>query len=72
MVVSNPTVFETIWVSGACSRCEQAGFEVSYCELKDGERYKTRESVAQIQDLATGQFVRALVYTGSFGWWGNR
>jgi 3-dehydroquinate synthase len=51
VLVSNPQVFKH-YGARTIATLEQAGFEVSYCELEDGERYKTRESVAQIQDFA--------------------
>jgi 3-dehydroquinate synthase len=51
MVVSNPTVFE-LYGNRAIAALQQANFEVSYCELPDGERYKTLESIAHIYDLA--------------------
>ncbi|WP_373539171.1 3-dehydroquinate synthase [Chamaesiphon sp.] len=51
VLVSNPTVFEH-YGERTIATLAQAGFEVSYCELPDGEQYKTRDSVAQIQDFA--------------------
>ena len=51
MVVSNPTVF-ALYGDRAISALRQANFEVSYCELPDGERYKTLESIAHIYDQA--------------------
>ena len=51
MVVSNPTVF-ALYGQRAISALQQADFEVFYCELPDGERYKTLESIAHIYDLA--------------------
>ncbi len=56
MVVSNPTVFG-YYGQRAIASLEQAGFqaEIAPCILEDGEAYKTRESVTQIQDLALEQ-----------------
>ncbi len=56
MVVSNPTVFE-LYGNRAISSLEQAGFQadIAPCILKDGEAYKTRESIVEIQDLALEQ-----------------
>ena len=51
MVVSNPTVFG-LYGERAIAALKQANFEVSYCELPDGERYKTLKSIEQIYDLA--------------------
>jgi 3-dehydroquinate synthase len=51
MVVSNPTVF-ALYGQRAIAALQQANFEVFYCELPDGERYKTLESIAHIYDLA--------------------
>ncbi len=51
MVVSNPTVF-ALYGAKAIDSLRAAGFEVAYCELPDGERYKTPQSIAQIHDLA--------------------
>lgn len=51
MVVSNPTVF-ALYGQRAIAALQQADFEVAYCELPDGERYKTLESIAHIYDLA--------------------
>jgi len=51
MVVSNPTVFG-LYGDRAISALSQANFEVSYCELPDGERYKTLESIGHIYDQA--------------------
>ena len=51
MVVSNPTVFG-LYGDRTIAALERASFEVSYCELPDGEKYKTPQSIAQIHDLA--------------------
>jgi 3-dehydroquinate synthase len=51
MVVSNPTVFG-FYGERAIASLNQANFEVSYCELPDGEQYKTPKSIAYIHDLA--------------------
>jgi 3-dehydroquinate synthase len=51
MVVSNPTVFG-LYGERTISALNAAKFEVSYCELPDGERYKTPKSIEQIHDLA--------------------
>jgi 3-dehydroquinate synthase len=51
VLVSNPTVFAH-YGARTIVTLEQAGFEVSYCELQDGEKHKTRDSVAKIQDFA--------------------
>ncbi len=51
MVVSNPTVFG--WYGErAIASLRAANFEVSSCELPDGERYKTLASIEHIYDLA--------------------
>ena len=51
VLVSNQNIF-VHYGERTTATLQQAGFEVSYCELKDGEQYKTRDSVAQIQDFA--------------------
>jgi 3-dehydroquinate synthase len=51
MVVSNPTVFGH-YGERAISSLNRAKFEVSYCELPDGEQYKTPKSIEHIHDLA--------------------
>jgi 3-dehydroquinate synthase len=51
MVVSNPTVF-ALYGRRTIAALQQADFEVAYCELPDGERYKTLDSIAHIYDLA--------------------
>jgi 3-dehydroquinate synthase len=51
MVVSNPTVFG-LYGERTIAVLKQANFEVSYCELPDGERYKTLKSIEQIHDFA--------------------
>ena len=51
MVVSNPTVAK-LYGAQTIESLRQAGFEVSYCELPDGERYKTPKSIEHIHDLA--------------------
>ncbi len=51
MVVSNPTVFGKYGEETIAS-LQQAKFEVSYCELDDGEQYKTPKSIEHIHDLA--------------------
>lgn len=51
MLVSNPTVFG-IYGERIISALNAANFEVSYCELPDGERFKTPKSIEQIHDLA--------------------
>jgi 3-dehydroquinate synthase len=51
MVVSNPTVFG-YYGERAIAALKQANFEVSYCELPDGERYKTLDSISTIYDCA--------------------
>jgi 3-dehydroquinate synthase len=51
MVVSNPTVFR-LYGARTIAALQQANFEVSYCELPDGEQYKTLKSIEQIYDLA--------------------
>jgi 3-dehydroquinate synthase len=51
MVVSNPTVFG-FYGERTIAALKQADFEVSYCELPDGEQYKTLKSIEQIHDLA--------------------
>jgi 3-dehydroquinate synthase len=56
MVVSNPTVFG-LYGDRVIAALEQAGFQaqIAPCLVEDGERYKTRESIIQIQDLALEQ-----------------
>ncbi len=51
MVVSNPTVAK-LYGAQTLASLRQAGFEVSSCELPDGERYKTPKSIEHIHDLA--------------------
>lgn len=51
MVVSNPTVFG-LYGDRTIAALERAKFEVSYCELPDGEQYKTPKSIEHIHDLA--------------------
>jgi 3-dehydroquinate synthase len=51
MVVSNPTVF-ALYGQRTIAALQQADFEVAYCELPDGECYKTLDSIAYIYDLA--------------------
>jgi 3-dehydroquinate synthase len=51
MVVSNPTVF-ALYGAKTIASLRAAGFEVAYCELSDGERYKTPRSIERIHDLA--------------------
>jgi 3-dehydroquinate synthase len=54
MVVSNPTVFAH-YGNRAIAALQQADFEVSYCELPDGETFKTLKSIEQIYDCALEQ-----------------
>lgn len=51
MVVSNPTVFQ-YYGERTLAALKGANFDVSYCELPDGERYKTPRSIERIHDLA--------------------
>jgi 3-dehydroquinate synthase len=51
MVVSNPAVFG-LYGARTIAALERAQFEVSYCELPDGEQYKTPKSIERIHDLA--------------------
>lgn len=51
MVVSNPTVFE-LYGERAIAALKSANFEVSWCEVPDGEQYKTLRSIELIHDLA--------------------
>ena len=51
MVVSNPTVF-ALYGEKTITSLRGAGFEVAYCELPDGEQYKTPRSIDRIHDLA--------------------
>jgi len=51
MVVSNPAVFG-LYGARTIAALTQANFQVSYCELPDGERYKTLKSIESIHDLA--------------------
>jgi 3-dehydroquinate synthase len=50
-IVSNPTVFGR-YGERAISALASANFEVSYCELPDGEEYKTLRSIERIYDHA--------------------
>jgi 3-dehydroquinate synthase len=54
MVVSNPTVFG-YYGERVIASLKQANFEVSYCELPDGETFKTLKSIEQIYDRALEQ-----------------
>lgn len=54
MVVSNPAVFG-LYGARTIAALEQANFQVSYCELPDGERYKTLKSIETIHDFALEQ-----------------
>ena len=51
MVVSNPAVFK-LYGAQTIAALERSNFQVSYCELPDGERYKTLKSIETIHDLA--------------------
>ncbi len=51
LLVSNTTVFE-IYGNRAIAALEQAGFQVGYCILADGEHHKTFASVQLIYDAA--------------------
>ena len=51
MVVSNPAVFG-LYGARTIAALERSNFQVSYCELPDGERYKTLKSIESIHDLA--------------------
>ena len=51
MVVSNPAVFK-LYGAQTIAALERSNFQVSYCELPDGERYKTLKSIGTIHDLA--------------------
>jgi 3-dehydroquinate synthase len=51
MVVSNPTVFG-LYGERAIAALKSANFEVSYCEVPDGEQYKTLKSIELIHDRA--------------------
>ena len=51
MVVSNPAVFK-LYGAQTIAALERSNFQVSYCELPDGERYKTFKSIEIIHDLA--------------------
>jgi 3-dehydroquinate synthase len=51
MVVSNPSVFG-LYGARTIAALKAANFEVSYCELPDGEQYKTPKSIETIHDLA--------------------
>jgi 3-dehydroquinate synthase len=50
-IVSNPTVFG-LYGERALAALKRANFEVSYCELPDGEAYKTLRSIEHIYDHA--------------------
>jgi 3-dehydroquinate synthase len=54
MVVSNVTLEKELYVRRAIDSLERAGFAagIEPCILPDGEVYKTRESIIQIQDFA--------------------
>jgi 3-dehydroquinate synthase len=49
LLVSNPTVFG-LYGDRVIGSLQQAGFEVSYCELPDGEQFKTMKSIEKIHD----------------------
>jgi 3-dehydroquinate synthase len=51
MVVSNPTVFG-LYGERAISALRSANFEVSCCEVPDGEQYKTLRSIELIHNCA--------------------
>ena len=51
MVVSNRKVFD-LYGERAIRSLKAADFEVSYCILKDGEKFKTLKSLQQIYDFA--------------------
>jgi 3-dehydroquinate synthase len=51
MVVSNPTVFG-LYGERAIASLKSANFEVSFCEVPDGEQYKTLKSIELIHDRA--------------------
>ena len=51
MVVSNSAVFK-LYGAQTIAALERSNFQVSYCELPDGERYKTFKSIEIIHDLA--------------------
>ena len=51
VVVSNPTVFG-LYGKRAMASLTAAQFDISYCELPDGERYKTLASIERIYDAA--------------------
>jgi 3-dehydroquinate synthase len=50
-IVSNPTVFG-LYGDRAIFALKHANFEVSYCELPDGEEFKTLRSIERIYDRA--------------------
>jgi 3-dehydroquinate synthase len=50
-IVSNPTVFG-LYGERALASLQRANFEVSYCELPDGEAAKTLRSIEQVYDHA--------------------
>jgi 3-dehydroquinate synthase len=50
-IVSNPTVFG-LYGDRALAALAGAQFEVSYCELPDGEEYKTLRSIEKVYDHA--------------------
>ncbi len=51
LVVSNPTVAR-LYRDRTISALEGANFQVGYCELPDGEKFKTPRSIERIHDLA--------------------
>jgi 3-dehydroquinate synthase len=51
MVVSNPTVFAH-YGNRVLTALKQANFDVSYCELPDGEAFKTLQSIEQVYNCA--------------------
>ena len=51
MLVSNPAVFK-LYGAQTIAALERSNFQVSYCELPDGERYKTLKSIETIHDCA--------------------
>jgi 3-dehydroquinate synthase len=54
IIVSNPTVFG-LYGDRAIAALAGAQFDVSYCELPDGEEYKTLRSIERIYDRALEQ-----------------
>ena len=71
LVVSNPLIFRA-YGQRVTDSLIQAGFEVTFCILPAGERYKkTPATVQKIYDAALRKSLRAIVHPSSLGRWRN-